>query len=558
MLFLFLIDVYQYCPSVVGPDGDKNRKVPVFIDCIIDTKKQKQTTQTMFDKVSFEINATEVGATLDAQGNETRGVDDTTHTLGIGTSNFDKTPHDPEFTNIKVDYIQLGSGAASVYPLYLDDQELLVDVDNQIERAKQNDDITTLRHILQTYKPLYQSVKSRKEKIDKCAAALNDAKIAKNKSKAIPAADLTIEDLDEWQSWIDIENTCENLLSAHVANSTMRANRKRPRAAEANANSFLQGAQAVANANGEKNGGHENENADVEADLLILDPTGKKKKNPNEEIIISAIVWEKALSKPWTHRKFSGEHKRDQGLVLIPPNLIYCKVCNKSCIQFSRIAQHICGQRHRDGIEAFRKKRMKKKNRTEAKEAESEDDDDDDDGDHDSSKAASELEKACKLEVLRLQKFLLDWRTGEIPKSENNFKLLSSALSTDFQIISATGEIIGREDLMKSIVKSYNTCEKGRISIDIRNSRLIRSGKTCFMTYEEWQKIDSTTATAIPTATATTTTTTARTATVIFRKLTKGSGLEWMHVQETWIPGKEPSSDMLKTPHVSDARQFFF
>ena len=122
-------------------------------------------------------------------------------------------------------------------------------------------------------------------------------------------------------------------------------------------------------------------------------------------------------------------------------------------------------------------------------------------------------------------------KTGKvttIAKNENTFKLLSEVLSSDFQVVSADGDIIGRTDLLQEIIKSYNTYEKGDLTVDINNFRLIRSGKTCLMTYKEWQRIESTT--------------TARIATVVFRRL-KEFRLEWVHVHETWVPGTNLRSE---------------
>lgn len=473
----------------------------------------------MFDKID---NTTKpVLAPVEVPTRITQGLHDNIFPTPAVLGAFEKSPQDPEFANIQVDYIQLGPGAA--YSPYLDDQDLVFNVNNQIEIAKHNDDIASLRAILQTYKPLNQSVQARREKIDKCISALNDTKIAKAKLKSTPAADLTDEDLDQWQNWNDLESTCNSLLMAHVANQANREsinmermrggegrfNRKRPRATQQL---------------GEQEQGADDEQSEEE---IIMPIPETQKKNPNEGRIISAVDWEKMLSSAWTHKGFSGENKRNQGLVLYPPNTIFCKICNKSNIQYKRLSQHISGQKHQDLLPKFRKEQTKKES-LETRTGINGNSVADEIDREDIKKATSEGEKACKAEVIRLHQFLVNWRTGAIAKNENTFKLLSEVLSSDFQVVSADGDIIGRTDLLQEIIKSYNTYEKGDLTVDINNFRLIRSGKTCLMTYKEWQRIESTT--------------TARIATVVFRRL-KESRLEWVHVHETWVPGTNLRSE---------------
>ncbi len=483
----------------------------------------------MFDKVELDENNTKLSFTP-PPSESVVGKSDSTFPSAADLSAFKKTPQDPEFGIIQVDYIQLGPGAS--YSPYLDEQDLLININNQIEIAKQNDDIMSLRSILQTYQPLHQSVQARKEKIDKCISALNDAKIAKAKLKKTPAADLTNENLDQWQNWNNIESTCNSLLKAHVANQAAREkiNNERKQAEEyrkADEYQFLSSNTRKRPRSTQQEGfqeqGENGEQDFLEGDLLPI--TESRKKNPNEGKIISDAEWQKMISSAWTNKGFSGNDKKNQGLVLIPPNTIVCKICEKSNIQYKRLAQHISGQKHRSRLSAFRKGEM-----NEHQDSQSNTGDisitDDIEGNL-AETTSSDEERSCKAEVLRLHQFLVEWRTGAIAKNGDCFKRLSNVISNDFRVVSTNGQIVNRTELLQEVIKSYNAFDEGTFKLDIRNFRLCRGGKTCLGTYEEWQRIGQTT--------------TVRVSTVVLRRL-KDSRLEWVHLHETWLPGRGPNS----------------
>lgn len=106
-------------------------------------------------------------------------------------------------------------------------------------------------------------------------------------------------------------------------------------------------------------------------------------------------------------------------------------------------------------------------------------------------------------------------------------KRISSALSSKFHILSPRGDTKGRTDCLEGVIHAYGTHEKNGLAIEIKDCILRSRGKTCVMTYEEWHR--------------TLNVTTARLCTVVFRKVKGGyNGLEWVHVHETWLPGKAP------------------
>ena len=196
----------------------------------------------------------------------------------VETSNvilFDKSPQDPEFVVIQTDW----NLSLKAYDPYLDEQDLLVNLDNQVDIAKRNDDIASLRSLLNQYKPLYQSVAARKQKIDKCITALNDTKTAKTKLKGIHAASITSHDLDQWQLWNDIETTCEALLAAHEANIDQRTQQEQGGNEDRDDEELTTGSEKKKNPNDDQGDNEDSNDEEITGN--------EKKKNPNDDLTIT-------------------------------------------------------------------------------------------------------------------------------------------------------------------------------------------------------------------------------------------------------------------------------
>lgn len=123
-------------------------------------------------------------------------------------------------------------------------------------------------------------------------------------------------------------------------------------------------------------------------------------------------------------------------------------------------------------------------------------------------------------EVINLHKFIQDWMTGSVPKTEEVYSCFRDALDIDFVIIHPTGIAENREELVKSFWSAHGVQEKN-FAIDIRNLNLrLTFGDFALVTYEEWQFGNATTG---------------RISSVLFRKPVKVGGIRWMHLHETWI-----------------------
>jgi len=123
-------------------------------------------------------------------------------------------------------------------------------------------------------------------------------------------------------------------------------------------------------------------------------------------------------------------------------------------------------------------------------------------------------------EVKDLHKFIQDWLTGSVPKTETAFYCFRDALDVDFIIIHPTGIAEHREKLVKSFWSAHGVREKN-FAIEIRNlNPRLMFGDFALVNYEEWQFGN---------------TTTGRVSSVLFRKPNKENKVRWLHLHETWI-----------------------
>jgi hypothetical protein len=123
-------------------------------------------------------------------------------------------------------------------------------------------------------------------------------------------------------------------------------------------------------------------------------------------------------------------------------------------------------------------------------------------------------------EVINLHKFIQDWMTGSVPKTEEVYSCFRDALDLDFVIVHPTGIAESREELVKSFWSAHGV-QKNNFTIEIRNLNLrLTFGDFALATYEEWQFGN---------------TTTGRVSSVLFRKPVKAGRIRWMHLHETWV-----------------------
>ena len=138
-----------------------------------------------------------------------------------------------------------------------------------------------------------------------------------------------------------------------------------------------------------------------------------------------------------------------------------------------------------------------------------------------------ELVEICSKEIDLLHFFFVNWYSGIIEKTSENFLQLEKALSEKFFLITPEGKILNRSEIIELINSNYGKYKglQGEFEIWIKNPifRYIKED-VITLTYEEWQKIGYETH--------------GRLSSVAFLHK-EGTdtlkNLKWLHVHEVWL-----------------------
>lgn len=127
-------------------------------------------------------------------------------------------------------------------------------------------------------------------------------------------------------------------------------------------------------------------------------------------------------------------------------------------------------------------------------------------------------------EIIRLHDFFVEWMTGAVPQSDEEFARFADSMGDKFYIVAPSGHLTQRTQLAAGLHRTYNQRQNFRIWIEnVQVQQTI--GDVIVATYEEWQ------------AFADEDKTTARLSTVVFTSDdSKPNGLIWQCVHETWLP----------------------
>jgi len=132
------------------------------------------------------------------------------------------------------------------------------------------------------------------------------------------------------------------------------------------------------------------------------------------------------------------------------------------------------------------------------------------------------IHQTAKEEIIRLHDFFVEWMTGAVDQSNEEFARFANNMSDDFYIVAPSGQLTQRESLVTGLHSTYNQRPKLRIWIE---NVVVRHqlDEAIVATYEEWQAFEGKT--------------TARLSTVIFTQDDSvPNGLLWRCVHETWLP----------------------
>jgi hypothetical protein len=149
-------------------------------------------------------------------------------------------------------------------------------------------------------------------------------------------------------------------------------------------------------------------------------------------------------------------------------------------------------------------------------------------------------------EIHRLHDFFVQWFTGKIEETDENFAFVEQSMEESFCLINPQGVMTRRSDLVNALKSAYG-CRKDQIfTIQCRNVQIMSNlpnSTSVLCCYEEWQTVGETE--------------TARIASSWFQDKPNGRPT-WLHVHETWLPGKAPPSEngmWQPPPPLSDERE---
>ena len=140
------------------------------------------------------------------------------------------------------------------------------------------------------------------------------------------------------------------------------------------------------------------------------------------------------------------------------------------------------------------------------------------------------MESQCEQEVRGFHAFLRDWLAGAVPRRAEAFARFSGALDGALEVVSPLGTVTGREALVEEFEGLHGALAGDADAFDIwiENFRCRRVvGDHAVVVYEEWHRRRGATS--------------ARLSTALFRReATAPGGVAWLHVHETWLPGRAP------------------
>lgn len=128
----------------------------------------------------------------------------------------------------------------------------------------------------------------------------------------------------------------------------------------------------------------------------------------------------------------------------------------------------------------------------------------------------------CEREIRELHEFFVDWYTGAVGSAA--FERVESALHSDFERISPTGDVANRHAVRTSIRNAFDSHDPGTFDIEIRNvDPVVQETGYSIVRYEEWQQTSEGT--------------NGRLSTVLFTQASsdRRSTPVWRHLQETWL-----------------------
>lgn len=134
------------------------------------------------------------------------------------------------------------------------------------------------------------------------------------------------------------------------------------------------------------------------------------------------------------------------------------------------------------------------------------------------------FEARCRKEVEELHAFFQAWFNGSVDNSDETYARVTDVLGEGFLIISPSGNLKERDELVEALRRSYKPEGTEPIHIQIDSFRIRqRLDDVVVVTYVEWQQRGEDRRGRLTTA-------------VLRQRAGTPNGFEWLHVHETWLP----------------------
>ncbi|MEM9049232.1 MAG: hypothetical protein AAGC92_10970 [Pseudomonadota bacterium] len=135
-------------------------------------------------------------------------------------------------------------------------------------------------------------------------------------------------------------------------------------------------------------------------------------------------------------------------------------------------------------------------------------------------------------ETHRLHVVLEEWLVGATPKTEAAFQPFAAALAPELVVISPSGSQTAHADLLAEFFDIHGALAADRdifrIWVENASAREVAPGLG-LATYEEWHQRGAEVS--------------ARLTSVLMREDPRApGGVVWLHVHETWLPGRAPKA----------------
>ena len=102
------------------------------------------------------------------------------------------------------------------------------------------------------------------------------------------------------------------------------------------------------------------------------------------------------------------------------------------------------------------------------------------------------MKEQCEKEVIELHKFFEQWFKSEIENNDEVFARFEDALGEEFMLITPTGEISSREQIITQIRNGYGSRKTDEIPYRLWVQNIecrLMEGNLCLVIYEEWGEV---------------------------------------------------------------------